>query len=261
MWVVRMRSVLRFTASRGGRRRARPCARGACGRPRRPARGRAPRTPRGSRGARRPGAHREVGGGAVDVQVGARRVAQGGDHLDEARPARALVDAGVEALVELEVAPRGRGVAHLVEQQLERRGPIGLEALGGARGGKRLQRGADLVVLAQVGDGRDEDHGAALRVQPDEALALERGQRLAHRRGAHAEAARDLDLPQPAARLQRRRRRSRPAGARRPTRLPFAGRPARRLPRRWTSRQYGLLTRRVVECANFPGPTTRRRQP
>ena len=202
MWVVRMRSVLRFTALEAGgyvldrvlEVRARAVAAAL-------------------RVARHAGGEdlavlgvqpldREVGGGAVDVQIRARGVAQGGDHLDEPRPVAALVDAGVEALVELEVAPRGRGVAHLVEQQLERIGPVGLEALGRPAGGERLQRGADLVVLTQVVHGRNENHGAALRMQPHEALALQRAERLAHRRCADAEAARDLHLPQPAARRQ-----------------------------------------------------------
>ena len=78
----------------------------------------------------------KVVGGAVDVQVRARRVAQRGDHLHELAPPRVHVDAGVEALVELQVARRGRAVTHLVEQHLERRGPFGLEALGRLRGGK-----------------------------------------------------------------------------------------------------------------------------
>ena len=86
---------------------------------------------------------------------------------------------------------------HLVEQHVSSGAaqPV-LEALGGLRRGQRLERGADLVVLAQVVDGRQEDHGAALRVQPDEPLALQRRQRLAHRRRADAEAPRDLDLAQ-----------------------------------------------------------------
>ena len=58
-------------------------------------------------------------------------------------------------------------------------------------------------MLAQVGDRRQEHDGAALRMQPHEPLALERRERLAHRRRAHAEAARQLDLAQAAAGLQR----------------------------------------------------------
>jgi hypothetical protein len=49
-------------------------------------------------------------------------------------------------------------------------------------------------VLAQVVDAGQEDDRAALRVEPHEALALERGERLAHRRRADAEAPGDLDL-------------------------------------------------------------------
>ena len=76
-------------------------------------------------------------------------------------------------------------------------------------------------MLAQVVDGRQEDHRAALRVQAHEPLALQRGERLAHRRRADAEAPRDLDLAQLGARAQlagedlgRRRSATRPATVR-----------------------------------------------
>ena len=146
--------------------------------------------------------HREVRRGAVDVQVGARRIAQAGDHVDQARAPAVLVELGVEALVELQVAPGGGAGLHLLEQRAQRPGPALLEALGRAGGGEGLERGADLVVLAQVRDGRHEDHGAALRVQAHEALALQGRQRLAHRRRAHAEAPCDLDLAQFGARRE-----------------------------------------------------------
>jgi hypothetical protein len=130
------------------------------------------------------------------VQVGAGRVAQRGDHGDELGTAGVLIEGRVETLVELDVARRRRALPHLLDQGLERLRPVGLEAGGGLGGGKRLQRGADLVVLAQVVDAREEDDGAALRVQPDEPFALQGRQGLADRRGAHAERAGDLDLPQ-----------------------------------------------------------------
>ena len=49
-------------------------------------------------------------------------------------------------------------------------------------------------MLAQVVDAREEDDGAALRMQADEAFALQRRERFPDRRGAHAEGAGDLHL-------------------------------------------------------------------
>ena len=93
----------------------------------------------------------------------------------------------MEALVERDVARGRRPLAHLVETGEQRLGPLGLEAFGRLGRGQRLERRADLVVLAQVVHVGQEDDRAALRVQPHEPLPLQHRQRLAHRRRAHAE--------------------------------------------------------------------------
>jgi hypothetical protein len=145
---------------------------------------------------------REVVRGPEDVQVRAGRVPQPGDHLHQPLAPRPCVQLGVEALVELEVGLRGRPRAHLLEQRLERRRPFGLEPLGGLADRELLERDPDLVVLAQVVDRRQEHHRAALRMQGDEALPLQRGERLADRRRADPESPRDLHLAQALARRE-----------------------------------------------------------
>src|SRR5688572_9502742 len=100
---------------------------------------------------------REVVLRAVDVQVRAGGVAQRGDHARELRTAAVLIQLRVEALVERDVVRGARAFPHLLQQRLERGRPLVLEARGGLRGGQQLQRRADLVVLAQVVDAREED--------------------------------------------------------------------------------------------------------
>ena len=100
----------------------------------------------------------------------------------------------MEALVERDVVRGAGALPHRVQQRLERGRPLVLEARGGLGGGQRLQRRADLVVLAQVVDAGEEDDGAALRMQADEAFALQRRERFPDRRRAHAEGAGDLHL-------------------------------------------------------------------
>src|SRR5581483_8609282 len=58
------------------------------------------------------------------------------------------------------------------------------------------QRGEELDRLGHI----DAEHlDAAVGVGDDQAVALERAQRLAHRRAADADALRDVDLPEPGA--------------------------------------------------------------
>ena len=138
----------------------------------------------------------------VDVQVGAGRVAERLDHVHEARATGELVQLRVEPQVELEVPLDAGPGRHLVEHGGKLLAARRVEPLGRALGGERLERRADLVVLAEALDGGDEHDGAALRVQADEPLGLQRRERLAHGRRAHAEAPCELHLAQPRAGLQ-----------------------------------------------------------
>src|SRR5690348_13554311 len=70
---------------------------------------------------------REVVLRAVDVQVGARRVTQRGDHRAQLGASAVVVEGGVEALVELDVELRRRALPHLLDQRLQRLGPFALE--------------------------------------------------------------------------------------------------------------------------------------
>src|SRR4051812_20154311 len=110
----------------------------------------------------------------VDVQVGAGRVAQRLDHVHEARATGELVQLRVEPQVELQVPLDAGPGRHLVEHGGKLLAARRVEPLGRALRGERLERRADLVVLAgpsTVGTNTTAPRWGCRRTRPSDCSA------------------------------------------------------------------------------------------